>query len=266
MAYRALVIEDDGAVADVLRMKLERAGHHVSVAPSQRDAYHLLGDESFDFALLDLRLPTHVGDMDPNSEVGFDILKHIRERFAADKLPVIVMTAYEGTSQTAVRALRAGANDYIAKPFEDSAVSLDEKLQEIILCIQQASEPKAAPKSTAEDKAHRIVFRPDRVELDGIVLPGRSADLIRVLGTQTLMLSVRGRGDNAAGMLGKEIASAMGVEEHTVRQYVSRFRKWIAAERQTRTLAVVHDQAIVRNTRDRNGYDLNREACELIVG
>src|SRR2546425_12945994 len=98
-------------------MKLEREGHQVSVAPSQRDAYHLVGDESFDFALLDLRLPTHVGDMDPNAQVGFDILAHIRERFAADKFPVIVMTAYEETSQTAVRALRAGANDYITKPF-----------------------------------------------------------------------------------------------------------------------------------------------------
>ncbi len=266
MAYRALVIEDDGALADVLRMKLEREGHQVSVAPSQRDAYHLLGDESFDFALLDLRLPTHVGDMDPNSEVGFDILKHIRERFAADKLPVIVMTAYEGTSQTAVRALRAGANDYIAKPFDDSSVSLDEKLREIILCIQQASRSSAGLKSSAEGKAHRIVFRPDRVELDGIVVPGRSADLIRVLGTRTLMLSVSGPSDKDPRMPGKEIASAMGVHEATVRQYVTRFRKWIATERETRNLGAVHDHAIVRNTRDWKGYDLNREGCELSVG
>src|SRR5688572_18406811 len=117
LAYRVLVIEDDAALADVLRMKLDREGHEVTVAPSQRDAYHLLGNESFDFALLDLRLPTHVGDMDPNSQVGFDILAHIRERFTADRLPVVVMTAYEGTSQTAVRALRGGANDYITKPF-----------------------------------------------------------------------------------------------------------------------------------------------------
>jgi FixJ family two-component response regulator len=204
--------------------------------------------------------------MDPNSEVGFDILKYIRERFTADKLPVIVMTAYEGTSQTAVRALRAGANDYIAKPFEDSAVSLDEKLQEIILCIQQASRASAAPNSTEEGKTHRIIFRPDRVELDGIVIPGRSADLIRVLGTRTLMLSVNGTSNSAPRMPGKEIASVMGVQEATVRQYVTRFRKWIATERQTRTLAPVHDQAIVRNTRDWKGYDLNREACELILG
>jgi DNA-binding response OmpR family regulator len=265
VAYRALVIEDDVPLAEVLRMKLEREGHQVSVAPSQRDAYHLLGDESFDFALLDLRLPTHMGDMDPNSEVGFAILKYIRERFAADKLPVIVMTAYEGTSQTAVRALRNGANDYIAKPFEDSAVSLDEKLREIILCIKQASGSSAATKSTGEGKAHRIVFRPDCVELDGIVVPGRSADLIRVLGTSTLMLSVKGTSDQDPRMPGKEIAKVMNVQEATVRQYVTRFREWIATERLTRNLAAVRADAIVRNTRDWKGYELNREVCELSI-
>src|SRR5688572_8002036 len=113
MAYRAIVIEDDGAIADVLRMRLEREGHEVTVAPSQREAYHLLDDRAFDFALLDLKLPTHVGDMSPHVQVGFDTLAHIRERFAPDTLPVIVMTAYEETSQTAVRSLKAGANDYI---------------------------------------------------------------------------------------------------------------------------------------------------------
>lgn len=266
MAYRALIIEDDSALADVLRMKLERGGHQVSVAPSQRDAYHLLSDESFDFVLLDLRLPTHMGDMDPNSEVGFEILKYIRERFTADKLPVIVMTAYESTSQTAVRALRAGANDYIAKPFEDSAVSLDEKLREIILCIQQASGSSAATKNSWEGKAHRIVFRPDSVELDGIVVPGRLADLIRILGTRTFMLSVSGTSDKDPRMPGREIANALGVQEATVRQNVKRFRRWIAAERLARKLASVHDNAIVRNTRDWKGYDLNLDSCELSFG
>ncbi len=119
MRYRALVIEDDHVLADVLRMKLEREGHTVTIAPNQRDAYHLLDLQEFDFVLLDLRLPTREGDMNLHSQVGFDILDHIRDRFTPDQLPVIVMTAYEETSQTAVRALKALANDYITKPFED---------------------------------------------------------------------------------------------------------------------------------------------------
>ena len=266
MSYRALLIEDDAALADVLRMKLEREGHLVTVAPSQRDVYHVLGNDLFDFALLDLRLPTHGGDMDPNSQVGFDVLAHIRERFPAGAFPVIVMTAYEETSQTAVRALRAGANDYITKPFEDSSVSLDEKLREIVSCIQQAKRADTATTTTPDAKVHRIAFRADKVELDGIVVAGRSADLLRLLGRRTLMLSLDGVNDLDPRMSGREIAKAMGVQDATVRQYVTRFRKWIADEYAARGLGSIDDQAVVRNSRDWKGYDLNREACDLSAG
>lgn len=263
MAYRILVIEDDAALADVLRMKLERDGHEVTIAPSQRDAYHLLDDQPFDFALLDLRLPTHVGDMDPNSEVGFDILGHIRERFPADTFPVMVMTAYEETSQTAVRALRAGANDYITKPFEDSSISLDEKLREIVSCIEHARRTKTAGTTAAQGKAHRIIFKAGRVELNGIAMTGRFADLILLLGKRALMLSFDTAGDTDQRMPGKEIAKAMGVQEATIRQQVTRFRKWIAAEYDARNLGPIDDQAVIRNERDWKGYYLNRDGCDL---
>lgn len=262
MAYQALVIEDDRTIADVLRMKLEREGHEVTVAPSQREAYHLLADRAFDFALLDLRLPTHEGDMSPHVQVGYDILAHIRERFTVEKLPVIVMTAYEETSQTAVRALRAGANDYITKPFDDSPVSLDEKLREIVACIGQARVASAVPRSP---KAHTILFKAGSVEVDGIVLKGRSADLIRLLGKQSLMLSLGGAGAREPRLPGKDIAEAMGVNDQTVRQRVTRFRRWIATEYERRGLGPIDKQAIVRNARTWDGYDLNLDTCHLSV-
>lgn len=261
MAYRALVIEDEGTIADVLRMKLEREGHEVTVAPTQRDAYHLLGEKAFDFALLDLRLPTHEGDMSPHVQVGFDILGYMRERFPADMLPVIVMTAYEETSQTAVRALRAGANDYITKPFDDSPVSLDDKLRGIVACIGQARLATAVP---GVPKAHTLVFfTAGPVELDSMVVSGRSADLLRVLGTRTLMLSADGASARDPRMTSKEIAEAMDVNEPTARQYVARFRKWVATEYEHRGLGPIDRQAIIRNRREWKGYDLNLDACQL---
>lgn len=263
MANRILVIEDDRALADVLRMKLEREGHQVVVAPSQRDAYHLLDDHSFDFALLDLRLPTHVGDMDPNAEVGFAILKHIRERFPPKTFPVMVMTAYEETSQTAVRALRTGANDYITKPFEDSPVSLDEKLRELASCVQHTKRTNSMMMTGGVNKAHQVVFRAGRVELNGIVVDGRFADLVLLLGKRALMLSFDTAGDTNPKMTGKEIAKAMGVQEATVRQQVTRFRKWLANEYATRSLGPIDDQAVIRNERDWKGYYLNRSGCDL---
>jgi len=261
MSYRALVVEDDHAVADVLRMRLQRDGHEVVVAASQRDAYHVLDEQRFDFVLLDLRLPTHDGDMDPNSEVGFDTLDHIRERFTPLQLPVIVMTAYAETSQTAVRALRAGASDYIDKPFEDSPVSLDEKLAAIETAIEEG---KRAPTA----RRHRIVFARDGVTISGIAVGSeRFADLLRLLGSRTLMLSREAAAAGDPRMTGKEIAKAMrGVQEATVRKYVERFRKWIAEEYDSRGLGPISDDEIIRNARDWKGYDLNFETCHITAG
>ena len=259
MGCRALIIEDDHAIADMLQTKLAREGHKVAIAGHQHVAYNLLDEELFDFVLLDLKLPTDENDMAPDMEVGFAILNRIRDRFAQDTLPVIVMTAHEETSQTAVRALKALANDYITKPFEDSTVSLDEKLAGIARCIEEARKSPAG-KGTPSAK-HKIVFKKDCVEISGIEVGGRSADLLRLLGSKTLMLSSDGTGEGDTRMPGRKIAEAMKVEEATVRQYVTRFRKRIATEHEQRGLGPIQEQDIIRNARDWKGYDLNFETC-----
>ena len=253
MGYSALVIEDDNPLADVLRMKLEREGHEVSIAAHQRAAYHLLSEQKFDFALLDLRLPTHEGDMNPNSEVGFDILAYIRERFSPDKLPVIVMTAYEESSQTAVRALKAMANDYITKPFVDSAVSLDEKLAIIVRSIEGAGCGPVA------EKRHRIVFTKDVVTINGIEIERPAfANMLRLLGRRTMMLSPETAAGDDPRMTGKEIAAELGVQESTVRQNVTRFRKWIARAYQNSNLGELEGSEIIQK-----GYRINFEFCSI---
>lgn len=258
MSYRALVIEDDAALSDVLRMKLERDGHGVTIATSQQDAYHLLDDQSFDFALLDLRLPTHVGDMDPHSQVGFDILGHIRARFTTSQLPIVVMTAFEETSQTAVRALRAGANDYITKPFDDSQISLDDKLADIVRCIEVARQA-----GTPAAKQFVISFSLNEVRLNGVLIDGKAADLLRLLGSKTLMLSCTGDGAKRPHMPAKDIAKALSVQDTSVRKYVSRFRKSVVAMALDGNWGRVDTQSIVKNTRDWKGYCLNSDQCEL---
>lgn len=256
MGYRAFVIEDDHVLAELLRMKLERAGHQVTIALNQRDAYHLLDQQEFDFVLLDLRLPTHEGDMDPSSQVGFDILDHIRDRFAQDRLPVIVMTAHEETSQTAVRALTAGANNYITKPFEDSPVSLDEKLVAIARSIERA---RRAPNVK---KRHELVFTRKGVEINGIVVARPSfARLLRLLASRTFSLATDPR--LAPRMTGFQISEALGVSEETVRQYVTRFKKWLVSEFERRDIGLINHQDIIRNVRDREGYELNSETCRI---
>ena len=258
MAYRVLVIEDDHALSDVLRMKLVREGHDVAIAPNQRDAYHLLDKRDFDFVLLDLRLPTHKEDMNPNSQVGFDVLDHIRDRFSLQELPVIVMTAYEESSQTAVRALKSLANDYITKPFEDSSVSMDEKLAGIARCI------KSSRHASRQKNKHKIVFTKDCVTIDGITVDNeRSALLLRILGRRTFMFSFDRATIDDPQMTGKEIAKDMSVTEATVRKYISRFKDWIASAYEEREMGPIDDDEIIRNHRDWNGYDLNFDTCYI---
>jgi len=101
-----LIVEDDSTIRVTLSHFLGRQGLHVEMAENGAQALALLSTHSFALVLLDLRLP------DVN---GLDILARIRE--SDDQPLVIIMTAYPEV-RTAVAALKAGAYDYINKPFD----------------------------------------------------------------------------------------------------------------------------------------------------
>jgi DNA-binding response OmpR family regulator len=102
---RVLIVEDDPMLARSLKQGLQQAGFTVDVATSAEEADGMVGDESFDIALVDIGLP------------GADGLALIqRLRAAGNRVPVMVLTARGGMEDT-VRGLDAGADDYLAKPF-----------------------------------------------------------------------------------------------------------------------------------------------------
>ncbi len=103
---RVLVAEDDAALRGQLRTALTEAGYVVDVAGNGVDAAHLGSVEALDAVVLDLGLPERDG------------LTVLREwRAAGIRLPVVVLTA-RGTWQERVLGIDAGADDYVAKPFE----------------------------------------------------------------------------------------------------------------------------------------------------
>ena len=102
---RALVVDDDPGILEVLEMRLESMGLDVTVAQSYRDAVLLLDEKGFDVALFDLR-------MEPVS--GLKLMEAAHQR--QPRLPVLIMTAH-GSIDNAVEALRDGAFDYLTKPF-----------------------------------------------------------------------------------------------------------------------------------------------------
>ncbi len=109
-----LIVEDDNTIRVTVGNFLARQGFDVEVAEDGAQALAFLKERSFSLVLLDLRLP----DMN-----GLDILAKIKE--SDDQPLVVIMTAYPEV-RTAVAALKAGAYDYINKPFDL------EDLQELI--------------------------------------------------------------------------------------------------------------------------------------
>ncbi len=103
---RILVAEDDAVLAEGILRSLRQSGYAVDWVKDGIDAETALVPEQFDLLILDLRLPR---------KSGLDVLKRLRAR--ESRLPVLILTAMDGVEDR-VRGLDAGADDYLAKPFE----------------------------------------------------------------------------------------------------------------------------------------------------
>jgi DNA-binding response OmpR family regulator len=102
---KVLVIEDDRLVAQFVQRGLEEQGMHVVHAADGRAGLERGADPTFDLIVLDLRLPGISGP---------EVLRTLRDRGVTT--PVLVLTAQDAV-ETKVQALRAGADDYVTKPF-----------------------------------------------------------------------------------------------------------------------------------------------------
>ena len=102
---RVLVVEGQADLARHVRRALERPGHAVAVAPDGPSAVAAVRAQRFDLIVLDLNLP------------GYDGFEVIRRMSPADARPRILMLTSRGEVGDRVAGLRAGADDYLTKPF-----------------------------------------------------------------------------------------------------------------------------------------------------
>ncbi len=105
MKSKLLVVDDELFVRELLAEYFTKMNYEVRTAGSAAEALRLVGTESFNAALVDLRMP---------DGSGIDLLYRLKT--IADDLSVIMMTGYP-TVDTTVSALRAGAHDFVVKPF-----------------------------------------------------------------------------------------------------------------------------------------------------
>ncbi len=141
---RILVVDDEESIRVTLSALLSHRGYHVVAAPDARTALKKLDEEEIDFVLADVRMP----DMD-----GIELTRQIIAREVP--ITVIVMSAY-GSVDNAIEAMKAGAYDYITKPF---------KTDEVILTLAKAEERESLRRENARLKAEMV----GRHDFDGII-------------------------------------------------------------------------------------------------
>jgi two-component system response regulator HydG len=125
---KVLIVDDELIVRESLLGWLRKTGHQVAGAESGTRALGMMSEAPYDLVFLDMKMP----DMS-----GIEVLKRIRADYP-DTL-VIMITAF-GSVESAVEAMKLGANDYLSKPFEPEllAIQVDKLLQQRRLIEENA--------------------------------------------------------------------------------------------------------------------------------
>jgi DNA-binding NtrC family response regulator len=110
---RILVVDDEADIRESLEALLDLEGYHVDLAINATDGLKKIESGSYDLVLLDLMMP---------DRSGMEVLQDIRERDT--ETPIFMITAY-GSVEVAVKALKAGANDYFSKPWDNEKLLVE---------------------------------------------------------------------------------------------------------------------------------------------
>lgn len=203
---RILVVEDDPALSAQLARALEGAGYAVDLAADGEDG-HFLGDtEPYDAVVLDLGLPV----LD-----GLTVLK--RWRAGGRTMPVLVLTA-RASWQEKVDGIDAGADDYLAKPFQ-----MEELQARLRALIRRASGHASAELTCGR---LRLDTRSGQVTLDGeaVTLTGHEFRLLSYL------MHHQGKVISRAELTEHLYAQDFDRDSNTIEVFVGRLRRKLGAD------------------------------------
>ena len=204
MRARILIVDDEPQIRRALRTALRANGFEVDTAPDAATALQRIAAHPPDVVILDLRLP----DMD-----GVDVIVRVR---AWSDVPIIVLTVY-GREYAKVRALDAGADDYLTKPF-----GMGELLARIRVMLRRAArqgpaEPVLDFGFLHIDLGRRLVTR-DGAEVH---LTPTEYDLLRELAVNA------GKVMTHQMLLSRVWGPASAFSTHYLRVYINQLRRKI---------------------------------------
>lgn len=173
---RVLAVDDDIDILLVIQSALETAGHTVVCCSDPHLVRDAIRDQSFDAVVLDVMMP---------GLSGYELLRRLRSRAESRRTPILFLSA-RADSEARVRALRKGADDFLAKPFIP---------EELILRVEQlanrgsTASSEAAPDEKASRSSLQRTLREKRVI--GEVFFGRY-QAVDVIGEGAMGLVFRG--------------------------------------------------------------------------
>jgi CheY-like chemotaxis protein len=246
-----LIIEDDEGIQEVLEDRLDSMGFDAHTAGSQAAAMDQLQKRRYDFVLLDLELPVRFGKP-TSTQVGRNLLDHIRADERNEATPVIVITAHGGNGpDLAVELMKKGANDFIHKP---SLHRLEDAIKHALHPKEKKNGKTSASKATAAPvpfEGGELKFGAGGVELEGIPVCGATATIYRVLHT---LCETNDKGRRRA-FSGKALADRLGLQrgQVAVAESISDFRAKVVQELR-KTGFHADDEAVI--VRGKGGYEL----------
>jgi two-component system, OmpR family, phosphate regulon response regulator OmpR len=219
-APHILVVDDDTRLRELIRRYLADNGFMASAAADAEDARAKLKSLAFDLIVLDVMMP---------GESGLELTQALR---AESSVPILLLTA-RGEPEDRIAGLEAGADDYLAKPFEPRELVL--RINAILRRVPKAEE------SATGIKVGLWAFFPERYEL-------RSGDnVVRLTSVETSLLKI------LADAPGETVSrddlverSGAAVNARTIDVQVTRLRRKIEADpRMPRFLQTVRGEGYV---------------------
>jgi two-component system, OmpR family, phosphate regulon response regulator PhoB len=228
MKPRIMIVEDEEALATLLRYNLEREGFEVETVVRGDEADTRLKEQAPDLAILDWMLP---------GLSGIELTRRLRTRPETARMPVLILTA-RGEEAERVRGLATGADDYVVKPF-----SVPELVARVHALLRRAKPEQVAKSLKAGeieiDREKRRVYR-----------SGREIELgpteFRLL--EFLMMSpgrVFSREQLLDGVWGRDVY----IDERTVDVHVGRLRKALSRGSETDPIRTVRGAGYSFNER-----------------
>ena len=174
MKGRVLVVDDDHEMCELLRSQLGRRGFEVLTHGAADEALARLAAEDLDAVVTDVRM---------RGLDGIQLCEHIRQN--RPDVPVLVITAF-GSLDTAVAAIRAGAHDFLAKPFE---------VEELAFRLERAIQHRRLAEEVKRLRAHALA-PVDELAGESVALRQLRELVARVAGSEAPVLVI---GESGSG-------------------------------------------------------------------